>query len=145
MLISWTRAVLIAGAAWTLTACAGPGHRAFVDQLSVQGTAPVLSVQGYVVRSAQDEQRLRDVWQQMAELMKTKPGFITADLNPGAAKSDLWIETSKWASAAHLRAAFNDPKVQETARKLPTVRMNHLFVASAGGHASPTPSVADSK
>jgi quinol monooxygenase YgiN len=145
MLISWTRAVLIAGAALTLSACAGPGHNAFMDQLSVQGTVPVLSVQGYVVRNAQDEQRLRDVWQQMAELMKRKPGFITADLSPGAAKSDLWIEVSKWESVAHLRTAFNDPKVQETARKLPTVRMNHLFIASAGGHASPTTPVADSK
>jgi quinol monooxygenase YgiN len=137
MLISWTRALLIAGAALTLGACAGPGHRAFMDQLSVQGTAPVLSVQGYVVRSARDEQRLRDVWQQMAELMKAKHGFISADLNPGAAKSDLWIEISKWESAADLRAAFADPKVQETAQKLPKVRMNHLFIAAGGGQALP--------
>lgn len=145
MLTSWTRAALIASAVLTLAACAGPGHHAFQNQLSVQGTAPVLSVQGYVVRNAQDERRLRDVWQKMAELMKAKPGFITADLNPGAAGSELWIEISQWRSAAHLRAAFNDPQVQETVRKLPTVRMNHLFIASAGGHASPTPSVADNK
>lgn len=136
MLTQWTRALLLAGATLALSACAGPGHRAFMDQLSTPSTAPVLSVQGYVVTSAADERRLRDVWQQMADLMKKKPGFITADLNPGAAKSDLWIEISKWESAAHLRSAFNDPKVQETAQKLPKVRMNHLFVASAGGHAA---------
>lgn len=139
MLTQWPRFLLTAGAALTLSACAGPGHRAFMDQLSVPSTVPVLSVQGYVVNSAEEERRLRDVWQQMAELMKKKPGFITADLNPGAAQSDLWIEISKWESPAHLLAAFNYPKVQETAQRLPKVRMNHLFEASAGGHASPTP------
>ncbi len=115
------------------TACAGPGHRDFERQLSWQGTVPVLSVQGYVIGNATEARRLRDTWQEMAVLMKAKPGFVAADLNPGADGSDLWIEISRWESVAHLRAAFDDPKVQETAAKLPRIRMNHLFVASGGG------------
>jgi hypothetical protein len=45
--------------ALTLSACAGPGHRSFVKQLSWQGSTPVLSVQGYVINTAEDEERLR--------------------------------------------------------------------------------------
>ena len=137
MLNRWTRALVLASFAIALSACAGPGHRAFADQLTASNAAPVLSVQGYVITNAEDENRLRGVWQQMAELMKRKPGFIAADLHPGAANSGLWIEFSKWESAAQLRSAFADPRVQETAQKLPKVQMNHLFVASGGGHATP--------
>lgn len=130
-----SRALVMLATALTITACAGPGHRgAFERQLSSQSTAPILSVQGYVIQDAEDGRRLRETWHEMAGLMKAKPGFIAADLNPGAAGSDLWIEISKWESVAHLRAAFDDPKVQQTAAKLPRIRMNHLFVASGGGH-----------
>ena len=118
------------------TACAGPGHRDFERQLSWQGTVPVLSVQGYVIGNTAEARRLRDTWQEMAALMKTKPGFVAADLNPGADGSDLWIEISRWESVAHLRAAFDDPKVQETVARLPRIRMNHLFVTSGGGSVS---------
>lgn len=133
----WNRSLCAVGAALALVACAGPGHRAFTQQLSVHSSSPVLSVQGYVLTHAQEERRLREVWQQMAQLMKKKAGFIRADLHPGAAPSDLWIEISEWESSAHLRAAFKDLEVQETASRLPRVRMNHLFIASGGGHASP--------
>lgn len=51
-------ALALLGAALALTACAGPGHRAFFEQLTVAGSAqPVLSMQGYVISSAQEEQQ----------------------------------------------------------------------------------------
>ena len=49
------RTLALLAAVLSITACAGPGHRgAFERQLSSQSTAPVLSVQGYVVHDAED-------------------------------------------------------------------------------------------
>lgn len=140
MLSNASRTLTLLTAALITTACAGPGHRALERQLSWQGTAPVLSMQGYVIHDGEDARRLRETWHEIAGLMKTKAGFVGADLGPGAAGSDLWVEISKCESVAHLRAAFDDPKAHQTAAKLPRIRINHLFVASGGGHVTGTSS-----
>jgi len=49
------RTLTLLAAVPSITACAGPGRRgAFERQLSSQSTAPVLSVQGYVIHDAED-------------------------------------------------------------------------------------------
>ena len=112
----------------------GPGHQDFERQLSWQSEAQILSVQGYVLKSNEDAERLKSVWQEMAGLMKNKPGFIEANLNPGAANSKLWLEISRWENVTTLRAAFSDPAVQATVGKLPKIGMSHIFAASQGGY-----------
>ncbi|MBK1672192.1 hypothetical protein CKO35_02530 [Ectothiorhodospira shaposhnikovii] len=112
-----------------LAGCAGPGHRHLPYQLGAEdNTQPVVSIQGYIIRKSTCQRQLTDEWEHMAEIMSSKPGFISAELNQGSGRSRLWIEISHWESAESLRTALESTEVQEQLQRMPKTRFNHLFI-----------------
>ena len=112
----------------------GPGHNDFGRQLSWPSEGEILSVQGFVIKNERDADNLQKKWKEIAAVMKNKPGFIEADLHPGAASSKLWMEISRWENIEALRAAVSDPGVQKLIKQLPDIRMSHIFVTSESRH-----------
>lgn len=136
-----TRTIFAFAAVLMLSACfegpqkffKGPGHHDFTRQLSWHSEVQVLSVQGFIIKNEREADNLQKKWREVATIMKSKPGFLEADLHPGAA-SKLWMEISRWENIAALRAAVSDPRTQKLIGQLPEIRMSHIFAASGGGH-----------
>ncbi|NTV46583.1 MAG: hypothetical protein HGB11_08725 [Chlorobiales bacterium] len=112
-----------------LGACA-PGHKLAFEQLNTTHSGPVLSVQGYIIHSADQAAALQKNWTALAEVMKQKPGFISCYLSPGIGQSSLWLAHSKWESMSALRNAFSDTTILKLESRLSN-KFEHLF--SLGG------------
>jgi quinol monooxygenase YgiN len=108
-----------------------PGHKLAFEQLNASHSGPVLSVQGYVIQSADQAESLQKNWTALAEAMKQKPGFISCYLSPGIGESPLWLAHSKWESMNALRDAFSDSTVLKLESQLSN-KFEHLF--SLGGN-----------
>ena len=89
---------------------------------------PVVLVNTFRVAPA-DTAALVAAWAQDAALLKTKPGYISAQLHRGVAGSTTFLNTAVWESVSAFRDAFGDPEFQATFTRYPdsTVASPHLF------------------
>lgn len=109
------------------TGCTGPGHHLVYEQFESTSSGPILSIQGYVIKSNNKSDELQKRWIEIAEAMSQQPGFISGYLNPGLANSSLWLARSQWESLDALRAAFSDPDVLRLESIMPKQQFEHLF------------------
>ena len=79
---------------------------------------PVILVNTLVVPAA-DADRMLAAWTRDAEVMKRQPGFISTQLHRGIAGSGVFLNQAVWESAAHFKAAFNDPAFRERLGEYP--------------------------
>jgi hypothetical protein len=130
----------LCAAVFVLAGCAGPfrtgpEHGALDHQLQLRHDGSVLSVQGYVAKTADERAQLLATWERMADTMKTKPGFKAARISPGVGGSPLWLTESEWESLSALRTALSDPTVLARESAMPRRRFGHLFAPGLGGSA----------
>lgn len=105
----------------------GPAHKMLNQQLSSSYTGNVLSMQGYVIKNEKDAEELKALWQNVANKMKEKPGFLGAWLSKGIDNSPLWVAQSKWRSVEDIRNAFSDSELLRLESLLPTQQFKHIF------------------
>ena len=89
---------------------------------------PVVLVNTFRVAPG-DAEALVSAWAADAALLKSKPGYISAQLHRGVAGSTTFLNTAVWESVASFRKAFGDPEFQATFARYPdsTVASPHLF------------------
>ncbi|WP_063043397.1 antibiotic biosynthesis monooxygenase family protein [Nocardia pseudovaccinii] len=83
----------------------------FLAQLNEAGAEPVTIVNTFLA----PEGRVQDVieiWRQDSEIMKAKPGFISAQLHRGTADSRVLTNVAVWESTKALQEAFVSPDFQ---------------------------------
>ena len=97
------------------------------DQLAGE-VGPVVLINTFRV-APEDVDQLLDAWAADAAYLKTKPGFISTQLHRGIAGSCVFLNHAVWESVGAFRAAFGDPRFQETFARYPdsTVASPHLF------------------
>jgi hypothetical protein len=109
-----------------------PTHLMVQEQLQVTHSGKVLSVQGYVVKSDVSASDLKQKWEQLAKVMKKKPGFISCYLSPAIGKSPIWLAHSEWESLDAIRNAFSDPLVLKLEADMPS-KFDHFFSLGQNG------------
>lgn len=87
----------------------------------------VLSVQGYLVRENAAGQELVARWEDLADLMRRQPGFVSARLGEGTGESSFWFAWSEWQDANALRDAFADPEILAVEARMPDRLFGHLY------------------
>jgi quinol monooxygenase YgiN len=97
------------------------------DQLAEE-VGPVILVNTFKVAPDDVDELLR-AWAADAVVLKSKPGFISAQLHRGIAGSAVFLNTAVWESVEAFRNAFGDPTFQATFAQYPdsTVASPHLF------------------
>ena len=97
------------------------------DQLAVE-VGPVILINTFRV-APEDVDQLLDAWAVDAACLRTKPGFISTQMHRGIAGSGVFLNHAVWESVEAFRAAFGDPRFQETFARYPdsTVASPHLF------------------
>ena len=102
-------------------------HVTLLDQLA-QEVGPVILVNTFQVEP-EDADALLEAWAADAAYLKAKPGFISTQLHRRVAGSSTFLNVAVWESVESFRAAFSDPKFQETWVRYPasTVASPHLF------------------
>ena len=109
-------------------------HVTLFEQLARE-VGPVILANTFQVEP-EDVDALLEAWAADAAYLRTKPGFISTQLHRGVAGSSTFLNVAVWESVEAFRAAFGDPKFQETFARYPdsTVASPHLFqkVAVAG-------------
>jgi heme-degrading monooxygenase HmoA len=103
-------------------------ERVSLSQQLGSSESPVVLVNVFKV-APDDVDALLDAWTADATLLKSKPGFVSAQLHQGIEGSTTFLNYAIWESAAAFRAAFSDPEFQATLRRYPdsTVASPHLF------------------
>ena len=108
-----------------------PGCASLIDPLDrqiVEARADdVLSVQGYRLSGDDAGAALTERWEDLADLMRRQPGFVSARLGRGTAGSSFWFAWSEWKSAQALRDAFSDDEVRRTEARMPDRLFGHLY------------------
>ena len=102
-------------------------HVPLADQL-MNEVGPIILVNIFKVHP-NDADALLQAWAADAAYLKTKPGFISTQLHRGIAGSCVFLNHAVWESVGAFRAAFGDPRFQETFARYPdsTVASPHLF------------------
>ncbi len=102
-------------------------HVTLFDQLAEE-VGPVVLINTFRVEP-EDADALLKAWETDARYLKAKPGFISTQLHRGVAGSSTFLNVAVWESVESFRAAFGDPKFQETFANYPdsTVASPHLF------------------
>ncbi len=97
------------------------------DQLANE-VGPVILVNTFQV-APDDTDALVQAWAADAAYLKTKPGYISAQLHRGVAGSCTFLNVAVWESVQAFRDAFGDPGFQEGLGRYPdsTVASPHLF------------------
>jgi len=77
----------------------------------------------------EDVHALLDAWTADAKVLKSKQGFVSAQLHRGIQGSTTFLNYAVWESVEAFREAFSDPGFQATFRRYPdsTVASPHLF------------------
>jgi heme-degrading monooxygenase HmoA len=72
-------------------------------------------------------------WEEDANWMKLRPGFISTQMHRGIAGSTLFMNYAVWESVAHFRAAFQHPEFRKALEHYPSsaVASPHLFTRLA--------------
>jgi heme-degrading monooxygenase HmoA len=102
-------------------------HVRLADQLSNE-VGPIILINIFKV-NPDDADALLQAWAADAAYLKTKPGFISAQLHRGIAGSGTFLNHAVWESVQAFREAFSDPQFQATWSRYPdsTVASPHLF------------------
>lgn len=102
-------------------------HVSLFEQLAIE-VGPVILVNTFNVAPA-DADALLEAWAADAAHLKSKPGFISAQLHRGIAGSTTFLNVAVWESVEAFKSAFNDPAFQHTFAKYPdsTLASPHLF------------------
>ncbi|MET9491095.1 antibiotic biosynthesis monooxygenase [Nocardia sp. NPDC006630] len=99
----------------------------FFAQLNEAGDEPVTIVNTFLApEGGMDD--VFEIWRQDSEIMKSKPGFISAQLYRGTAGSRVLTNVAVWESASALNAAFLGPEFQQLLPSYPdgSVAYPHL-------------------
>ena len=90
--------------------------------------SPVILVNIFQVDAA-DIPALLKAWEDDANWMKQRPGYISTQLHQAIGGSCLFMNYAIWESVAHFRTAFNHPAFKSSLEKYPssTVASPHLF------------------
>jgi heme-degrading monooxygenase HmoA len=94
------------------------------------GSAEAPVVLANVVKvTPEDVDALLEAWAADATLLKSKPGFVSAQLHQGIEGSTTFLNYAVWESVVAFRTAFSDPQFQATLDHYPdsTVASPHLF------------------
>ncbi|WP_063915544.1 antibiotic biosynthesis monooxygenase family protein [Nocardia salmonicida] len=83
----------------------------FLSQLADSNGGPVTIVNTFLAPEGQLEAVI-EAWRQDSVVMKTKPGFVSAQLYQGIAGSHLLVNVAVWESAQSLASAFASPEFQ---------------------------------
>jgi quinol monooxygenase YgiN len=99
----------------------------FFTQIEEQG-GPIILINKFNVKPEEVEQFLR-VWAADAQVMKQRPGFISAQLHRGIAGSCVFVNYAMWESPEHLKEAYNHPEFQSLMGHYPesVTASPHLF------------------
>ena len=97
------------------------------DQLGAD-VSPVVLINRFTVAPEEIDQLLK-AWAADAAFLKTRPGYISAQLHRGIAGSCCFVNVAVWESVAHFRSAFTSPEFQATLSAYPpsAVASPHLF------------------
>ena len=95
-------------------------------------TAPVTIINTFVAPEGKADEVLA-AWKDDSEYMKTKPGFISAQLFRGIGGSRIFTNVAVWESTEHLLAAFGAPEFARHMERYPdgTVAYPHLYQKAA--------------
>ena len=98
-------------------------------------TGPVVLVNVFTLDKS-DEAAFLKTWQDDADFMKKRPGFISTQLHRAIGESPTYLNYAVWETNADFRAAFTHPEFRAKISSYPAsaVASPHLFqkVAVAG-------------
>lgn len=89
----------------------------FLQQLQHE-KSPVVLINTFIVPSGKMNEVLA-VWHKDSLIMKSQPGFISAQLHRGIDNSNILINVAVWESTAALRGGFMTTEFQETIQQYP--------------------------
>ena len=103
----------------------------YLSQLK-ETTGPVTIINTFVAPEGKTEEVLA-AWAHDSEYMKSKPGFISAQLFRGIGGSRVFTNVAVWESTADLLAAFGTPEFARHLQDYPegTVAYPHLYQKAA--------------
>ena len=95
-------------------------------------TGPVTIINTFVAPEGKTEEVLA-AWEHDSAYMKTKPGFISAQLFRGIGGSRVFTNVAVWESTEDLLAAFGTPEFAQHLQDYPdgTVAYPHLYQKAA--------------
>ncbi|MFJ6730114.1 antibiotic biosynthesis monooxygenase family protein [Streptomyces sp. NPDC091281] len=85
----------------------------FLEQLALTGDGPVTLVNTFVAPPGEIP-AVVEAWRRDSEIMKGRPGFVSAQLHQGVGTSHVLVNVAVWESADALREAFLHPSFQAT-------------------------------
>ncbi|MFI8442133.1 antibiotic biosynthesis monooxygenase family protein [Streptomyces rochei] len=88
---------------------------------------PVTLVNTFLAPEGRTE-KVIDVWRQDSLIMKTQPGFVSAQLYQGLGDSRLLTNVAVWESLSQLRDAFLTAEFQSTLTLYPDGSISHPVV-----------------
>jgi quinol monooxygenase YgiN len=93
---------------------------------------PIMQINKFNV-NPDEVDRFLEAFAAAAEVLKRKPGFISAQLHRGIAGSCVFLNYEVWESVEHFRWAVSSPDFQSSVEGLPpsTVMSPHLFMKVA--------------
>lgn len=103
----------------------------YLSQLK-ETAGPVTIINTFVAPEGKADE-VRAAWEQDSAYMKTKPGFISAQLFRGIGSSRVFTNVAVWESTEHLLAAFGTPEFARHLERYPdgTVTYPHLYQKAA--------------
>ena len=101
------------------------------DQMEDEVSGPVILISKFNVEP-KDLDHFLKIWEENATNFKRQPGFISAQLHKGIAKSSVFISYAVWESPKHVKNAADKvlgPDLQLVISKFPVslVHSSHLF------------------
>jgi heme-degrading monooxygenase HmoA len=94
-----------------------PTTTPFLHQLQ-HDTGPVILINTFVVPEGKMDYMIA-LWRKDSLIMKSQPGFISAQLYGGILDSNILINIAVWESTASLRGGFMSEPFQETLKEYP--------------------------
>lgn len=98
------------------------------QQLGEKETGPVVLVNVFTL-DATDEAGFLEAWEKDAAYMKSRPGYISAQLHRAVGPSPAYFNSAVWESLEAFRGAFSDPAFRAKLADYPSsaVTSPHLF------------------
>lgn len=94
-----------------------PATTPFLQQLQ-HDAAPIVMINTFVVPEGKMDDMIA-LWRKDSLIMKSQPGFISAQLYGGVSNSNILINIAVWESTASLRNGFMTEPFQETLKEYP--------------------------